>query len=84
MNTPDTPAPHPNPRTPCVPQAGDHLLLDVAPQFWTAPGLSDTFQDVVKGGQVGASAPRPAAARSKGRQPGPWLKALHAARLSSC
>lgn len=37
----------------CLPQAGDQLLLDVAPQFWTAAGVSDTFQDIVKGGQVG-------------------------------
>jgi Trk K+ transport system NAD-binding subunit len=35
-------------------KTGDQLLLDVAPQFWTAAGVSDTFQDIVKGGQVGS------------------------------
>ena len=44
------------PRCHCVPaccQAGDHLLLDVAPQFWTAPEVNACFVDITKGGQVG-------------------------------
>ena len=34
-------------------QVGDHLLLDVAPQFWTAPEVNACFVDITKGGQVG-------------------------------
>lgn len=32
--------------------AGDHLLLDVAPQFWTSPDVNSAFTDITKGGQV--------------------------------
>ncbi|KAL4432402.1 hypothetical protein ABPG77_001701 [Micractinium sp. CCAP 211/92] len=35
-------------------QAGDSLLLDVAPQFWTSPEVNATFTDITKGGQVRA------------------------------
>lgn len=33
-------------------QAGDELLLDVDPQFWTSPAVNSTFEDIRKGGQV--------------------------------
>lgn len=33
-------------------QAGDSLLLDVAPQFWTSPEVNSTFTDITRGGQV--------------------------------
>lgn len=35
-------------------QAGDTLLLDVAPQFWTSPEVNSTFTDITRGGQVRA------------------------------
>ncbi|EFN59045.1 hypothetical protein CHLNCDRAFT_56692 [Chlorella variabilis] len=33
-------------------KAGDTLLLDVAPQFWTSPAVNEAFTDLHKGGQV--------------------------------
>ena len=50
-----TPAP-PAPLAIPLPQVGDHLLLDVAPQFWTAPEVNACFIDITKGGQVGRGA----------------------------
>lgn len=35
-------------------RAGDQLLLDVGPQFWTTPDVNSTFQDIGKSGQVRA------------------------------
>ncbi len=32
--------------------AGDELLLDVSPQFWTSPDVNDNFENIGKSGQV--------------------------------
>ena len=53
-STPLPAAPPPRPPT-LLRQAGDHLLLDVAPQFWTSPDVNSTFSNITKGGQVGDS-----------------------------
>lgn len=45
-------------------QAGDTLLLDVAPQFWTSPAVNEAFTDLHKGGQVGRERDSPGGAHA--------------------